>query len=318
MKKILVTGGAGFIGSHLAGRLLEGNHEVFCLDDLSTGSRSNIENYLKNKRFHFYKESIENHSLVKELISQVDVIYHLAAVVGVSNVIKNPIRGININTSSSLSLIESVFLLKKQLIFASSSEVYGKNTKVPLKESTDSIFGPAYVTRWWYAVSKLLDEHLILNYCKMGFDATIVRLFNVYGPKSKNPIYSNVIPKFISQSLNSEPITVYNSGRQVRSFVYVDDVTEAFVTISKEKKLRGEIVNLGNKEHVRVVDLARKVKKLTNSKSKIIFEKKDNSFEETLIRIPDISKLSSITDYYPKTDLESGLNRTIEYFKSEI
>lgn len=315
--KALVTGGAGFIGSHLCERLIKFGYQVICIDNLSTGQASNIKHLQKNKKFKFIKDTIQNLTLMKKLVSQVDIIYHMAAVVGVSNVLKNPVEGIHINGQASSLLIDLAYSAKKIFVFASSSEVYGKNTKSLLNESDYSIFGPSSISRWSYAIAKLLDEHLILSYTLKGFKGLVLRYFNVYGPHCYNPVYSNVIPKFISQALEDEPITVYGDGRQIRSFTFVDDVVEATILIPKNKKSFGKVVNIGREEPISILKLAQIIKMSTNSKSKITFKTFQPNFEDPKKRVPDIGLLRKLTGFKSKINLEEGLERTIKWFKNE-
>lgn len=314
--KILVTGGTGFIGSHLIDELISQKNQVICLDDLSTGLIQNIASHQENKNFKFIRGTIENKSLLKKLVVENDLIFHLAALVGVSYVLNNPIKGIHVNSLATSILVDLAFKFKKKFIFASSSEVYGKNPKNGLKEVDDCLLGSPYIKRWWYAVSKLLDEHLILSYIENGLKATIVRLFNVYGPRSKNPTYSNVIPKFINQALKKEPLTVYGDGKQIRSFGYISDIVDGLIAISKKNNCLGEIINLGTKEPVTILDLAKKIKLLTRSSSKITFIKPESNFEETPVRIPNLEKLTNLVGFKSKVTLRSGLVKSINWFRS--
>ncbi|EKD90492.1 MAG: NAD-dependent epimerase/dehydratase [uncultured bacterium] len=314
---ILVTGGAGFIGSHLIDKLLDQNHKVVCLDNLSTGLRKNINGYFKNKKFTFIKGDINNLNLIKKLIRQSDLIFHLAAVVGVSNVLENPILGIHTNSRSSSYIIEDAFRYKKQLVYASSSECYGKNpAKIFSENTTDSVFGPPHITRWWYATAKLLEEHLILSYSKLGFCGSAARLFNVYGPRSQNPVYSNVIPKFITQALKKENVTIFGDGKQIRSFTFIDDTINALIKISATRKASGEVINIGRPQPISILKLAKTIISITNSKSKIVFIKNPKDFEEPKFRIPDDTKLLSLANYSCNITLEEGLQKTIEWYKN--
>lgn len=316
--RVIITGGAGFIGSHLIDKLIGQNYQIICFDNLSTGVLDNISHHKNNKNFKFIKGELEDIKTIKRLIKASDVIFHLAAVVGVSNVLENPIKGININSRASSFLTEAAFEFKKKLIFTSSSECYGKNSLKSFKEDSDSVFGPPTVPRWSYALSKLLEEHLILSYCKMGLKATVARLFNVYGPRSKNPVYSNVIPKFIELALKGEDLLVYGTGLQTRSFTYVDDTVNALNAIFKSKKTLNEVINIGRDKPISILKLAEKVIKLTNSKSRIRFIKQGNDFEDPLIRIPNSSKLINLTGYKCSHTLEDGIKKTILWYKNKI
>lgn len=315
--KILVTGGAGFIGSHLVDKLLIQKNQVFCLDNLSTGLKENIFQHSSNKNFKFIYADLANRRILEKLVKESDLIFHLAAVVGVTNVLKNPILGIHTNSGASSKLIDLAYQYRKKLLFTSSSECYGKNPNKVFKESSNSVFGPPTITRWWYAVSKLLEEHLLLSYAKLGLKNSVVRLFNIYGPRSNNPIYSNVIPKFIKQSLSDADITVYGNGRQVRSFTYVEDAVNAIIALSISKPAQGEVVNVGRSEPISILSLAKRIKKVIKSKSKIKFVKTPPDFEETQFRVPDSTKLYKLTKYNCNISLEEGLERTLEWFKNQ-
>lgn len=313
--KILVTGGAGFIGSHLIDALLERKVSVCCLDDLSAGLISNIKPHLKNKSFEFIKASITDEKYLRKLVPKFDLIYHLAAVVGVSNVIDNPLHGIDVNVAGSSNLVKIAFAAQKKFIFASSSESYGKNIVPKLKEIDDSLFGGPHIIRWWYGIAKLLEEHTILNYNKLGFESVIFRFFNFYGPRSQNPIYSNVIPKFIKLALQNKPLTIYGTGKQIRSFTYIADAVSALLEVLENQNPYGEVINLGKNEPVTILELAKKIIKLTNSKSKITFIKNNPNFEEPMQRIPDNTKLNKLLKFTPKITLDEGLQKTIEWFR---
>lgn len=320
-EKVLVTGGAGFIGSHLCERLVKTNHRVISFDNLSVGSLRNLNSIIKNRNFKFLKGDVRDQKLVENLVSQVDIVYHLAAVVGVSVVVENPIEDISVNFGGLKTVVEAAYKFgKKKVIFTSSSEVYGKNTKIPLSEDkSDSIFGPTTVTLWAYGLGKALGEHLLLGYAEKGLPISIARYFNSFGPRSENNIYANVIPKFIRQAISGKDITVYSDGKQIRTFCYITDTIEG--TIRAAKNNSNEIFNIGSDKGIAIKRLAQIIKKLANSKSKIVYitEKKifKRKFESTRRRVPDLGKAKRVLDFKPKISLEEGLTETISWMREE-
>ena len=315
-KNILVTGGAGFIGSHLAEKLLNQGEEVFVVDDLSTGSLDNIKHLKDNKSFHFTEGSVLDESLMAELISQADEIYHLAAAVGVKTVIEKPLDSLLNNLRGAEIVFEAATSKLIPVLFASTSEVYGKNENIPFQEDSDRVYGSAYNTRWGYGMSKGVDEFLALAYFReKKLPVTIVRLFNVIGPR-QSEAYGMVVPRFIKQALTGEPLTVYGDGHQTRCFANVKDVVQGLVDLTKNKEAFGQIFNLGSDEEIAIKELAQKVKALTGSKSEIVFvpysEVYGPGFEDMLYRKPDLSKIKQAIDYQPKLSLEETLKQIID------
>lgn len=319
-KKILVTGGAGFIGSHLAERLIIEGNEVWVLDNLFTGSRKNLSTILANKKFHLVVGDVLNKKLVSEIISEIDLTYHLAAIVGVSVVVNNPLKNIFVNIEGTKNVAEaSVKHGNKKVIFTSSSEVYGRNSNVGLKEDkSESIYGSTKVTRWAYGMVKAIDEHMLFGFAERGLPVAIVRYFNCYGPRGINEHYSNVIPKFIKQALRNEDITIYGDGKGTRSFCYVDDTVNG--TVLAGQKLTNDVANIGSNREVSILSLAKKIKRLSGSKSRIVFIPEDKiynrKYESAQRRVPSISKASSLLGFNPKIDLTKGLKSTILWTKS--
>src|SRR6188768_3235414 len=268
--RVLITGGAGFVGSHLSEALLERGDEVFILDNLSTGSIDNVVHLKTNPRFHYTIESVENEPLLAELIDRCDVVVHLAAAVGVKLIVEQPVHTIETNVHGTEVVLKHANKKKKLVVIASTSEVYGKSKDVPFREDSDLVLGPTPKHRWAYACSKAIDEFLALAYYKeKGLPVIIVRLFNTVGPRQTGR-YGMVIPNFVRQALVGEPITVHGDGTQTRSFTYVGDVVRGLIALMQEPRAVGQVVNIGNNEEVSIMDLARRVKEATGSRSEIV------------------------------------------------
>lgn len=317
-KKILITGGAGFIGSHLAEKLLQNGDEVFILDDLSTGLESNLKGLNLDKN-HFIRGSVLDKNLVSEMVAKVDEIYHLAAAVGVKTIIEKPLESLLNNLRGAEIIFEAATAHNTPVLLTSSSEVYGKNEQMPFQEDSDRIYGSAYHARWGYGMSKGVDEFLGLAYFReKKLPVVIVRLFNVIGPRQRGA-YGMVVPRFIQQALKNAPIEVYGDGKQTRCFAYVGSVANALITLMKNKeKTSGQIFNLGSDEEISINDLAQKIKTLTASNSEIKFVPYaavyGESFEDMRVRRPDLSKIKATINYQP-ISLGESLEKTIEYFR---
>jgi len=318
--KILVTGGAGYIGSHLVDALMAQGHQVYVVDDLSTGKIENIRHHLGNERFHFVNDSILNQALMERIVAQVDLIYHLAAVVGVKYVVEDPLRAILTNVRGTETVLELAYKYWKKAIVASSSEIYGKSTAVPLAEDGDRVLGPTSVGRWSYSASKAIDEYFALAYAKRGLPVVIVRYFNSYGPRLDPKGYGSVIAKFIGQALRGEPLTVYSDGQQTRCFTYVDDTVRGTILAATVREAEGEVFNIGSSRETTILELARLVKELVGSSSEIVHvpyvQAYGPDFEETRRRVPDVSKAERMLGFRAQVPLEEGLKKTIEWFKS--
>ena len=318
-KRVLITGGAGFIGSHLAEKLLKAGEEVFVIDDLSTGSLKNIDHLIDNKNFHFEKGTILDAKNVENLAGNVDQIYHLAAAVGVKTIVDKPLESFLLNIRGTEIILEVAVKYKVPVLVASTSEVYGKNDNLPFNEDSDRVYGSAYHSRWGYAMSKGADEFLSLAYHReKDLGAVIVRLFNVVGPRQTG-VYGMVVPRFVQQALAGHPITVYGDGCQTRCFACVCDVTDALIKLMANPKAIGHIFNLGSNEEISIKELAQKVIKLTGSKSKITFvpyaEVYGQDFDDMARRKPDLFKIKNFIGYQPKVNLEQSLLRIIDYYK---
>jgi len=316
-KTILITGGAGFIGSHLAEKLIARGDKVFVLDNLSTGRLDNIKHLLGNKNFVFKKGDVLNKALVKRCAAKVDEIYHLAAAVGVKTVMEKPLESLILNTKGTENVLEVAEERKTPVLITSTSEIYGKNTKTPFSEKDDRIYGPVHNYRWGYAVSKGVDEFFGLAYFReRGVPVRIIRLFNVVGPRQSGE-YGMVVPRFIKSALSGRALTIYGTGKQSRCFGDVDSVTDALIKIMNHPKSAGEVYNLGSNREISINDLANKIIKLTKSKSKIshISYKKayGEGFEDMQRRQPDLSKVRRLIGYRPKSSLDDVIREIIAY-----
>jgi UDP-glucose 4-epimerase len=315
--KALITGGAGFIGSHLAERLLEQGHEVRVLDNLSTGSIDNIAHLKANERFSYVIDSVTNEGLLAEMIDRSDVVFHLAAAVGVKLIVEQPVHTIETNVHGTEVVLKHANKKKKLVIIASTSEVYGKSTDVPFREGADLVLGATAKHRWAYACSKLIDEFLALAYWKeRKLPVVIVRLFNTVGPRQTGQ-YGMVVPTFVRQALAGQPITVFGDGKQSRSFTYVGDVVGALIALAQEPRAVGEVYNIGNTGEVTIRDLAERVKAMTGSRSPIHLVPYDEAyeagFEDMPRRVPDIAKIRALIGYEPKLGLDAILRRVIDH-----
>ncbi len=320
--KILVTGGAGFIGSHLCEQLLTQEHDIFVLDDLSTGSIDNIKHLKESSKFHPFYESILKTELLSELINECDLIFHLAAVVGVKKVISSPVETIERNVKGTELVLKFANLKKKRVFLTSTSEVYGKGNLSSFSESDDLTIGPTYIGRWSYACSKAIDEFLALAYWKeYKLPTVIVRLFNVTGPRQTGR-YGMVVPRFIEQALSHQPLTIYGTGEQTRCFLYIKDAVEGMIKLAFHDKAIGEIFNLGNPQVTSINNLAKLIVQLTNSKSSLHYipynQCYEEGFEDMQSRIPNIQKIHSLLSFTPKTYLIQILQTIIDEKKQRM
>ncbi len=319
--KVLITGGAGFIGSHLAEELLRRGEIVSVIDDLSTGQLENLSNFIKSPRFSIAVESILNETVMDRLVSECDIIYHLAAAVGVELIVSKPVEVIQTNILGTDMVLKLANRYLKKVVITSTSEIYGKSTQVPFKENDDRVLGPTTKNRWSYSCSKAIDEFLALAYHKeKQLEVVIVRLFNTVGPRQTGR-YGMVIPRFVEQALDGKPITVYNDGNMVRCFTYVSDVVDAMISLANHPKAVGEIFNIGSTEPVRIKDLAMKIIQKTNSDSVIKYvpydEAYEQGFEDMAIRIPDLTKIKALIGFQPSINLDGILDRVIEYYAAK-
>jgi UDP-glucose 4-epimerase len=316
--RVLITGGAGFIGSHLSDAYLERGDEVFCIDDLSTGSIDNIAHLKPNPRYHYTIDSVHNQPVVAELIDQCDVVFHLAAAVGVKLIVESPVRTIETNVRGTEVVLSQANKKKKKVLIASTSEVYGLSTDVPFREDGSLVMGATTKGRWSYACSKAIDEFLALAYWReKKLPTIIVRLFNTVGPRQTGQ-YGMVIPTFVKQALAGRPITVYGNGEQTRCFGYVGDVVGALVRLMDTDDGVGQVFNIGSNEEVSIMELAQRVRELARSDSEIVMVPYDEAYEEGFEdmprRVPDISKISAAVGFRPTMSLDGILQSVIEYY----
>ncbi|MGH9389200.1 MAG: GDP-mannose 4,6-dehydratase [Vicinamibacteria bacterium] len=318
--KVLITGGAGFIGSHLAEALLERGDEVYVLDDLSTGSIDNIEHLKGAKGFHYTIDTVMNEPSTAEQVDRVDVVVHLAAAVGVRLIVESPVHSIETNVHGTETVLKLANKKKKRVLLASTSEVYGKSVEFPFREDSDLVMGPTTKGRWSYACSKAIDEFLALAYYKeKKLPVTVVRLFNTVGPRQTGR-YGMVIPNFVRQALAGAPITVHGDGSQRRCFTDVSDVVRALLGLIDHEGAVGEVFNVGSQQEISILDLAKKVKAKTMSASEIVFVPYEKAYEEGFEdmprRIPDTSKIEKLIGYRPTVSLERILERVIEHLST--
>ncbi|MCS6861982.1 MAG: GDP-mannose 4,6-dehydratase [Abditibacteriales bacterium] len=318
--KTLITGGAGFIGSHLAEALLTAGHEIVVVDDLSTGRYENIRALRDHPRFRVFISSILDRSLMEPLIAECDEIYHLAAAVGVRLIIEEPVETIETNILGTEVVLNLASKYNKKTLLASTSEVYGKNNAVPFREDDDSVIGATTKSRWSYACSKAMDEFLALAYHKQkGLPVIIVRLFNTVGPRQTGR-YGMVIPNFVRQALLGQPLTVFGDGEQSRCFMHVQDAVKALIALMAHPDAVGQIFNLGSDQEVTINELARRVIHLTESSSTIqhipYHQAYEPGFEDMRRRVPDISKLRRLIGFAPQRSLDEILCSVIEYFRN--
>jgi UDP-glucose 4-epimerase len=313
--RVLITGGAGFVGSHLAEALLARGDEVYVLDDLSTGSIDNIAHLKSNPKFHYTIDTVTNEPLLAELVDPCDTVVHLAAAVGVKLIVESPVRTIETNVHGTEVVLKVAGKKKKLVLVASTSEVYGKSAKVPFSEDDDLVLGPTSKHRWAYACSKMIDEFLALAYWKeRKLPVIVVRLFNTVGPRQTGQ-YGMVVPNFVRQAMANEPITVFGDGTQSRSFTYVGDVVRAMVALINEPRAIGQVFNIGNGHEITIRDLAIRIKALTGSTSSIVTIPYDQAyeagFEDMPRRVPDITKIRALVGYEPTVELDEILTRVV-------
>jgi len=314
----LITGGAGFIGSHLADAYIARGDEVFCIDDLSTGSIENIAHLKEHPRFHYAIDTVQNQPVAAELVDVCDVIFHLAAAVGVKLIVESPVRTIETNVHCTEVILALANKKKKKVLIASTSEVYGLSEQVPFREDGNLVMGATTKGRWSYACSKAIDEFLALAYWReKKLPTIVVRLFNTVGPRQTGQ-YGMVIPTFVKQALAGRPITVYGTGQQTRCFGYVGDVVGALVRLMAHREAVGQVFNIGSNEEITILEVAERVKELTRSNSEIVFVPYDEAYEEGFEdmprRVPDISKVTQLVGFKPELKLDGILEKVIAYY----
>lgn len=317
--RTLITGGAGFIGSHLAEALLAQGNEVFILDDLSTGSVENVRHLKSSAKFHYVFDTLQNRYLLNEMVDESDVVFHLAAAVGVRLIVESPVRTIETNVNGTQLVLDAANKKRKLVFIASTSEVYGKSTKVPFCEDSDLVLGPTSKGRWSYAASKALDEFLALSYWKeKKLPVIIARFFNTVGPRQTGR-YGMVLPNFVTQALSGAPITIFGTGQQSRCFCYVADAVEAIIRLVNNPEAVGEVVNIGSEEEITIERLAQVVKERSASNSYLTYVPYDQAyepgFEDMVRRVPSLAKLQNIAGFTPKIPLCTTVDRVIAHFR---
>lgn len=318
--KVLITGGAGFIGSHLSDQLLERGNEVTVLDDLSTGRLENVARLQNREDFTLEVDSVLNEDVVDRRVKGQDLVVHLAAAVGVQYIIDNPLKSIEINVRGTEHVLEAANREKVPVFLASTSEIYGKNKEVPFAEDHDRVLGPNTITRWSYSCTKAVDEFLGLAYWrKKQLPVVIGRFFNTVGPRQSGR-YGMVIPRFVKQALLGHPLTVYGDGQQTRTFLDVQDAVTAVLGLLERTDARGEIFNIGSEERVTIEELAQRIVEKVGSSSELKYipyeEAYEEGFEDMRHRVPDVSKLREWIDFEQQYFLEDILDRTIDYFRN--
>ena len=315
--RALITGGAGFIGSHLADELIKAGNSVTALDDLSTGRFENIAHLDGNKNFRFVEGTVLNESLVDKLVEKCDAVYHLAAAVGVDLIVKKPLESLVTNIKGSEIVLEMVHRYHKKVLITSTSEIYGKNANGPLKEEDDRILGSPLKARWGYSTAKAVDEILAYTYWRQKkVPSVIVRLFNTVGPRQTGA-YGMVVPRFVNQSLKGKDITIYGDGKQSRCFLHVKDVVGALIKLMTNEDTVGKVFNIGSKEEINIENLAKKVIEITKSKSKLVYIPYDKAyedgFEDMQRRVPDTTKVNKAIGFKPTIDLEGIIKSVVDY-----
>lgn len=313
--KVLITGGCGFIGSHLSDGFLKRGDEVFVID---TGSDAKVRHLLSHPKFHLIQDSIFNEEILGGLILKCNLIYHLAAVVGVEHYVGDPYAVLNVNINGTQNVLRLAYKYDKKVVFSSTSEVYGKNPKIPFREDSDRVLGPTSIDRWCYSTSKAAGEHFCLAYHKMGMPVVITRYFNIYGPRLDKIDVGRVLTIFIGQILRDEPVTVIGDGKQTRCFTYVDDAITATMNAGLKDEAVGQAINIGTDVETTILELAETMIKVSGAKSKIVFVPQEkiygNSYEDVPRRVPDNTKMKKILGVDPKTPLEEGIKKTLDWF----
>lgn len=316
--RVLITGGAGFLGSHLADAWLDRGDEVFLLD---TGPSAKIRHRLGHERLHFVRDSVFNETILEGLIARVELVYHLAAVVGVEHYVGDPYEVLNVNVNGTQNVLKLAFKHGKRVVFSSTSEVYGRNLKVPWREDDDRVLGPTSIDRWCYSTSKAIGEHFCFAFSRLGLPVSVLRYFNVYGPRLDAIDVGRVITIFLGQALRGKPLTVVGDGAQTRCFTYVDDAIAATMAAGLVSESIGGVFNVGCATETSIGELAERIIKISASPSSVTFVPSQavygRSYEDIPRRVPDIGRMRDILGVTPKVSLDEGLRRTIEYFREE-
>ena len=320
--RALVTGGAGFIGSHLVEKLLQDGHEITVIDDLSTGSLNNLQSVMDKKRFSFVQDNVRNYEVMNNLIERCDVVYHLAAAVGVQLIVDEPVRTIKTNIHGCEVVLENANKHGKKVLIASSSEVYGKSEAVPFSEDDDTVLGSTRFSRWSYACSKAIDEFLAFAYSdQFNLPVVVVRIFNTVGPRQVGQ-YGMVMPRFVTSALKNEPVYIYGTGKQSRCFAHVSDVVGGFIALMDCEEAAGNVYNIGSNEEVSIEALADKVIEMTGSSSEKKYVSYEQAygkpFDDMMRRVPCLDKIKAVAGYQAKMSLEQTLSSVIEDVKSRL
>lgn len=315
--RVLVTGGAGYIGSHLVDALIKRGEEVLVIDNLSTGKIENVRHLLGHPAFQFINESILNEPLLERFIPGVDLVFHLAAAVGVRHILQDPLAAINTNVRGTEAVLGLAFKYWKRIVIASTSEIYGKASHIPFREDDDRVLGSPAVPRWSYSMSKAIDEHFAFAYASKGLPVAIVRYFNSYGPRLDERGYGSVVANLTRQALRGEPLTVHGDGQQSRCFTYITDTVAGTLLAGEVPGAIGEAFNIGNPVETTILNFARTIKRLSRSKSPVEFVPYEvyygEGFEDTRRRVPSVDKAKRLLGFTPKVNLESGLKHTITW-----
>jgi UDP-glucose 4-epimerase len=317
--RALITGGAGFIGSHLADALLERGNEVWVLDTLATGRLDNVAACLLHSRFEFVRDTVLNRQLLRVLVASCDIVYHLAAVLDPDALTRDPLSAAVVNIQGTENVLAAAAEYGRKVVLVSSSEVYGKNTKMPLREHYDRVLGPTNTSRWSYASAKAINEHFGFAYAAAGLPVAVVRLFNCYGPRLHTHGYGTVIARFIRQALDGGPLTVYGDGRQTRCFIYIDDAVTGLLLAGDNPDANGRAFNIGDTTEISMTNLAYVIRSLSGSSSEVKFVSYADAYgqlyEDTRRRVPDLARARLALGFRPRTTLEGGLTRTIGWYR---
>lgn len=320
--RILVTGGAGHVGSHLVDRLLKEKHEIVVLDNLSNGSPDNLQHHLAEKGFKLVQGTILDESLMSEAMRDCQLVYHLAAVVGVRRVVEDPRQNILVNFMGTEIVLRLAHQRGSKVILASTSEIYGKGDAVPFSEDVDRLLGPTQVARWSYSTAKALGEHLALAYAQKSLPVVILRYFNSYGPRLRGDVYGGVVARFLRQALENVPLTIHGDGSQSRCFTYIDDLVRGTILAATMPEAEGEVFNIGNDRETSILELAQTIMKITRSRSTITFvpcrDVFGDHFEDPPRRQPDVLKAKRLLGFEAMVSLEEGLKRTARWMRSRM
>lgn len=318
---ILVTGGAGFIGSHLVERLLKQRHYVWTLDDMSTGKLQFLNEVTENNRHSMIYGSVTDKYLLRGLMERCDVVFHLAAVLGVKNTVENPLKVIEGNIDGTRNILELAHQNGVKVVFASTSEIYGKNSKLPFSEESDRVLGAPSIHRWSYATAKAIDEHLCFAYAEKGLRVSVVRYFNAYGPRQTSSQYGGVVARFIRAALRNQPLEVYHDGSQIRCFTYIHDTVEGTLA-AMGSHANGQAFNIGSEHAITIRDLAYKIRDLAGSSSPIVYvpyaKAYGPGYEDMPLRMPDLTRSRNVLNYEPSVSLDEGLKLSIEWFRGQL